>query len=360
MKQMKKIIALALALVLAMSFAGCRLQIEKELATVNGNMVSAGEYKYYLESIKEQMLAGAGTQDAETFWSGEIDGKKAADVAKERAIEEMIRVEIAVSKATEKGIALDSVTANQIEELVKATDAQTKAQVDSIKDKTGLSDQGLKKLLEKTTLASLYAQDIQATEPEKLEVADADANAKYKEDYARVKHILIMSEKQEEAPVADSAEATADPAAKEADAKLYKAEQKLLADEVLAKAKAGSNFEALIKEYGEDPGMESNPDGYVIDKTGAEATGAGTMVAEFTQGSFSVGVGEVTDLVESSYGWHIIKRYALPTSGEVYDSAIQNVKNSLMQDKYNELMDSYKSDFDIQINQKVVDKIKVN
>ena len=356
MKQMKKIIALALALVLAMSFAGCRLQFEKELAKVNGNMVSSAEYKYYLESIKEQMLAEAGAQDAETFWSGDIDGKKAADVAKERAIEEMIRVEIAISKATEKGITLDSVTANQIKELVKATDAQTKAQVDSIKDKTGLSDQGLKKLLEKTTLASLYAQDIQVTEPEKLEVNDADANAKYKEDYARVKHILILSEKEDAA----DAEATADPETKEAEAKLYKAEQKLLADDVLAKAKAGSNFEALIKEYGEDPGMESNPDGYVIDKTGAEATGSGTMVAEFTQGSFSVGVGEITDLVESSYGWHIIKRYALPTSGEVYDSAIQNVKNGMMQDKYNELIDSYKAEFDIQINQKVVDKIKVN
>ncbi len=360
MKQMKKITAAVLALALALGMSGCgRLQISKELATVNGNMVSVAEYKYYLESIKEQMLAESGTTDEATFWSGEIDGKKATDVAKERATEEMLRVEIAASKATEKGLALDSASEGQINALVTAQDSATKAQIDSVREATGLSEMGLKNLLTKTTLASMYAQDVQITEPEKLEVADEAVNEKYNSDYARVKHILIMNAKQEEAAeTAEAAEETdADAAA--AEAEIYKAEQKLLADEVLAKAKAGSNFEALINQYGEDPGMESTPDGYVIDKNGNDASGSGTMVPEFTQGSFSVEVGGITELVESSYGWHIIKRYALPTSGEVYDSAIQTVKNDLMQDKYNELIDSYKSEFDIQINQKEIDKIKI-
>lgn len=360
MKQMKKITAAVLALVVALGMSGCgRLQIAKELATVNGNMVSVAEYKYYLESIKEQMLAESGTTDEAAFWSGEIDGKKATDVAKERATEEMLRVEIAVSKATEKGLALDSVAEGQINSLITATDSATKTQIDSVRQATGLSEMGLKNLLVKTTLASMYAQDVQVTEPDKLEVSDEAVNEKYNSDYARVKHILVMNTKQDDA-AAETTEEVADPEAAAAEAELYKAEQKLLADEVLAKAKAGNNFEALIAEYGEDPGMESMPDGYVIDKNGNEATGSGTMVSEFTQGSFSVEVGGITELVESSYGWHIIKRYALPTSGEVYDSAVQTVKNDLMQDKYNELIDSYKSEFDIQINQKEIDKIKID
>ncbi len=353
MKQMKKITAVVLALVLALGLSGCgRLQIAKELATINGNMVSVAEYKYYLESIKEQMLAESGATDAETFWSGEIDGKKATDVAKERARAEMLRVEIAASKALEKGLALDSAAEGQINSVVKAKDAATKAQIDSIRSATGLSEMGLKNLLTKTTLASMYAQDVQITEPDKLAVSDEAINEKYNSDYARVKHILIMNAKQEDAEAAESEE-TVDPEA-------YKEEQKLLADEVLAKAKAGNNFEALIAEYGEDPGMESMPDGYVIDKNGNDASGSGTMVPEFTQGSFSVAVGEITELVESSYGWHIIKRYALPTSGEMYDSAIQTVKGYLMQDKYNELIDSYQSEFDIKINEKEIEKIKID
>ena len=357
---MKKITAVVLALVLALGLSGCgRLQIAKELATINGNMVSVAEYKYYLESIKEQMLAESGATDAETFWSGEIDGKKATDVAKERARAEMLRVEIAASKALEKGLALDSTAEGQINSVVKAKDASTKAQIDSIRSSTGLSEMGLKNLLTKTTLASMYAQDVQITDPDKLAVFDEAVNEKYNSDYARVKHILIMNAKQEDAAAAESEEA-ADPEKAEAEAELYKAEQKLLADEVLAKAKAGNNFEALIAEYGEDPGMESMPDGYVIDKNGNDASGSGTMVAEFTQGSFSVGIGEITELVESSYGWHIIKRYALPTSGEMYDSAIQTVKGYLMQDKYNELIDSYQSEFDIKINDKEIEKIKID
>lgn len=366
MNQMKKVMAAALALVTALGVSGCsRLQISREAAKINGEMVSVGEYKYYLESIKQQMVQEAGATDEKTFWEGEIDGKKASDAAKDRAMEEMLRVEIACSKAKEKGLSVDSATENQINTLVKSKDKQTKAQVDGIKKSTGLSEQGLKTLLIKTSLASKYAQDVQSNEPDKLAVTDEEANAKYQSDYARVKHILILNSKQEDSSSGDSAaDATASPEASaepDTSAEDYKQQQKQLADDVLAKVKAGGDFEALLAEYGSDPGMASNPDGYVIDKDGYTADSQGSkMVTEFTQGAFSVGIGETTDLVESSYGWHIIKRYALPTSGTVYDTAIQNVKSDLMQDKYNELIDSYKSEFDIQIRQKVIEKIKVN
>lgn len=358
MKQMKKAMAAVLALVTAMSISGCgRLQISREAATINGEMVSVGEYRYYLESIKEQMVQEAGATDEETFWTSEIDGKKASDVAKERAMEEMLRIEIACSKAKENGLSVDSATENQISTLVKSKDKQTKAQVDSILEMTGLTEQGLQKLLMKTSLASTYAQDIQLTAPDKLAVSEEEVNEKYQSDYALVKHILILNSKEDSAEeeTAETSEET------EISEEEYQKQQKQLAEDVLAKVKAGGNFEALMKEYGKDPGMESNPDGYMIDKDGYTADSQGSkMVTEFTQGSFSVGVGETTDLVESSYGWHIIKRYALPTSGTEYDTATQNIKSDLMQDKYNELLDSCKSEFDIQIRQKTIDKIKVN
>lgn len=44
--------------------------------------------------------------------------------------------------------------------------------------------------------------------------------------------------------------------------KLAEAEKK--ANEILERAKTGEDFDALIKEYNEDPGMESNQDGIFL------------------------------------------------------------------------------------------------
>ena len=45
-----------------------------------------------------------------------------------------------------------------------------------------------------------------------------------------------------------------------------KEKAKKLAEEVLQKAKDGEDFKKLIEKYGWDPGMESSPDGYYINK----------------------------------------------------------------------------------------------
>ncbi len=348
MKQIKRAVALIIAFVLVLGFSGCgRLQIEKELLSFDGEMVSVAEYKYYLENIKAQMLTEAAATDEAAFWNGEIDGKKATEVAKERALAELIRIEIACAKAEEKGIRLDSSVLAQIKQTVTKPQAEFKGQLDSIKSTTGLSDQGLIALLGKTELAAKYAQDLMVSEADKLAVTDKAIAEKYQESYSLVKHISVLSQQQ----AAEGEE--------QIDAETFKTQQKARAEEVLAKVKAGANFESLLKEYGEDPGMEQQPEGYMLDSSGYDVISQGTMVSEFTQGAFSIGVGQTTDLVETPYGWHILKRYKLPTSGEAYESATQTVKGLLMQDKYNALVDTYKPDFDIQIDQKEMDGLKV-
>lgn len=81
-------------------------------------------------------------------------------------------------------------------------------------------------------------------------------------------------------------------------------EDEKTANEVYEKAASGADFDALVKEYGKDPGMESNPTGYVFTK--------GEMVEEFEQASFALKDGEISRPVKSTYGYHIIKREALP------------------------------------------------
>jgi len=73
-----------------------------------------------------------------------------------------------------------------------------------------------------------------------------------------------------------------------------------LAQEILARAHAGEDFDMLIQTYGEDPGMEANPEGYSFI--------SGVMVPEFEAATRALAIGEISGLVPSQFGYHIIKR----------------------------------------------------
>ena len=73
-----------------------------------------------------------------------------------------------------------------------------------------------------------------------------------------------------------------------------------VAKDVLERINNGEDFDKLMNEYTEDPGTKNNPDGYTFHKN--------EMVKEFEDASFSLRVGEISDIVHSSYGYHIIKR----------------------------------------------------
>ena len=85
-------------------------------------------------------------------------------------------------------------------------------------------------------------------------------------------------------------------------AALAKAED-LLA-QILAAEDMGATFDTLMHEHSEDgrdaEGNLGAPDGYTATP--------GEMVAEFEETAFAIGIGEVSDVVESTYGYHIILR----------------------------------------------------
>jgi peptidyl-prolyl cis-trans isomerase D len=78
------------------------------------------------------------------------------------------------------------------------------------------------------------------------------------------------------------------------------AEAQRRAQDLLKQLKAGAKFEDLARKYSEDPGSakEGGSLGWI---------GKGRTVPEFEKAAFSLPKGQISDLVKSSYGFHIIR-----------------------------------------------------
>jgi parvulin-like peptidyl-prolyl isomerase len=77
-----------------------------------------------------------------------------------------------------------------------------------------------------------------------------------------------------------------------------------IATDVLAKARGGEDFKALMKQYSEDPGSKDTARPY-------EVSADAPLVEPFKKLSLRLKMGEV-GLVKSPFGWHIIKRVEPP------------------------------------------------
>ncbi len=78
------------------------------------------------------------------------------------------------------------------------------------------------------------------------------------------------------------------------------AEAQRRAEDLLKQLKAGAKLEDLAKKYSEDPGSakQGGSLGWI---------GKGQTVPEFEKAAFSLPKGQISDLVQSSYGFHIIR-----------------------------------------------------
>jgi peptidyl-prolyl cis-trans isomerase D len=118
----------------------------------------------------------------------------------------------------------------------------------------------------------------------KVNVPPADVERAYNEnieqyttpEQVRASHILLKSEGKDDAAV------------------------KAKAEDVLKQAKSAADFAALAKKYSED---EANA------KNGGDLDffGKGRMVPEFDRVAFGMAPGQISDLVKTEYGYHIIK-----------------------------------------------------
>ena len=152
-----------------------------------------------------------------------------------------------------------------------------------------------------------------------VEVSDAEAKAFYdenKEDFnkpeqVKASHILVK------------VDASATPE--------QKAAAKAKAEGLLKQAKAGGDFAALAKENSDDPGskMMGGNLGF-FDK--------GTMVKEFADAAFALKVGDISGIVETQYGYHIIKVTDRKKGGLTsFENAKADIVKSLQDKKKGEM-----------------------
>ena len=93
---------------------------------------------------------------------------------------------------------------------------------------------------------------------------------------------------------------------------------------ILKRVRAGEDFAKLAKEYSEDPGSK--------DKGGEYTFARSQMVAEFEAAAFSLGTNQVSDIITTRFGYHIIKlSEKIPARKVEYAKAASDVKEWLTQ-----------------------------
>ncbi len=149
--------------------------------------------------------------------------------------------------------------------------------------------------------------------------------------YRNVKHILLVFGAEDETAIADAEAALAalaegeDATALQADLNAAKetayANLQPTIDEITAKLAEGADFNALITEYNQDPGMTAESAGYPVC---AEST---EWVTEFKDASMALAnVGDISEPVRSSYGIHLIQYAGDIAEGEI---GLETVRESL-------------------------------
>ena len=107
-------------------------------------------------------------------------------------------------------------------------------------------------------------------------------------------------------------------------------------DEIQQKLAAGEDFDALMEQYGEDPGMQSEPG-----KTNGYAVCAGytPFMSEFVDAAMALAnVGDVSEPIKNdTYGIHIIKYVSDIAEGPVaLENFEESIRSSLLSSKQDE------------------------
>jgi len=284
-----------------LAYQAADIKRDAQLLTVDGKAVTAETYLFWLLSaISQQQYYGNLTGDEweETISIGE-ESRPTADVLKEDALETAKLYSVIESKAAAAGVTLTEEQEQEVNDQL-AQVAQQLGGEDKLQqwlDSRCITKEGFL-ALNRVYYLNENLRD-QMTEAGDLAVTDAEVEQFVEDqDIYAAKHILISTRK-----------FAADGQSYEEMTDEEKAQAKALAEDLRQQLKdAGDSeekFDQLMKEYSED-GRDDNGDLYMPD--GYTYVYPGYMATEFEMGALALEVGQVSDLVETQFGYHIILR----------------------------------------------------
>jgi len=298
--------------------AAAEPQVDKVLAIVNGTKVMESQVQQRIDVRYKAVLAKLAQQSPQMAAQQE-------HMLRQRIPNDLIIEVLLNEQARQAGI---EVTPEQFQaEMVKQLAAQnpplTVEQWQKSLEEQGMDFQAWK---EYNLRGMKYEKLIEAKLGAAPAVTDADAQKYYDEnlqqfqtpEQMRASHILIST-------------TPTDPSA---DPNQVKAQAKQKAEEVLKKVKDGGDFAALAKENSSCPSSAQGGDLGLFPR--------GQMVKPFEDAAFAMKVGEVSDLVETEFGYHIIKVTEHHDPNQVsFEQAKPQIVEQLSQQKRAEAIRAY-------------------
>ena len=281
---------------------------EEKVLKVNEKEETWGDYFYILftqcgqiEQYFDSMAAYYGMQ---FHWDETVEEEGEGDTYAEAALESVDNLMIQLS-ALEKFAAENGVEVS--EEMRDMIEAQKKEDITSALGEEG-TEEAFYEYLEKIHLSRdmydrivtqnyLYQESFNRLYGENAVNLPDEAALKFLEDkgYVTAAHILLLNTDEESGEKLDEAAL----AEKKAELEALVSELRAIEDDTERK----EAFLQKVTEISEDPGSARYPEGYTYT--------AGTMVPEFEAAAEALEDYAVSDVVETSYGYHIILRLPL-------------------------------------------------
>jgi peptidyl-prolyl cis-trans isomerase C len=177
-----------------------------------------------------------------------------------------------------------------------------------------LKDEFTRRLVVKTMIDQVIANKVEITAEETKTFYDSNPNYFKAPERVRASHVLVKL----------------DPKASEVE----KAEARKKIEDIQKRIQKGEELSALAKELSDCPSASKGGDLDYFQR--------GQMVAPFEEAAFSLKPGETSGVVETQFGYHLIKVVDKKESGTiVYDEIRGNIESHLRQQKVNEKYAAY-------------------
>lgn len=324
--------AIAMSIMLGVSMTACSSGSKDDdvVATVNDKKITVAEYKKALDLNKQATESMYG----ESIWDMEVEkGKKYKEFFKDSVMEQMINTQILFEQAKKENLLPSKEDVDKKFKEFEKSIAENKAYKENMK-KLGITNEDIKKEQEIGLAIQNYQDNfkkITKISDEEIKKYYEDNKKEFYEDKVKASHILISTVDENNKPLSEA----------------KKAEAKKKAEDILKKAKSGEEFATLAKEYSDDKGSGAKGGDLDFFEKGA-------MVPEFEAAAWKLKVGEISELVETQFGYHIIKVTDKVEKQLNFDDVKNTIKDKLLGNKYTETIKKLTKDAKIEKNEKVM------